>query len=159
MRCCCSCSNRYNGDREAEDRTSGKPEVPSMAGSTEGTRENNQSHRSHKRLCVGNRFPLARPIRYFSQHLFWGGYPFEGIRTEHHILGHELYLATTASPRPLRVCLVRLVCLIKGSVWSIWSVLSVWLEEPDNQRHQRDRTNPLIPLRYPKVMISSKERA
>jgi len=45
-RCCCSCRNRYD-DREVEDRTSWKPEVPFMAGSLcEKT-----SHTAHTSRC------------------------------------------------------------------------------------------------------------
>jgi len=43
-----------------------------MAGSFEGTREKKQSHSGHKRFCVCNQLPLARPIRQFSQQIFWG---------------------------------------------------------------------------------------
>jgi hypothetical protein len=60
------------GDREAEEHTSGKPDVPSMTGSTEGTRGNNRSHSSYTRHCSDNRSPLAIPIQLFSQHVFRG---------------------------------------------------------------------------------------
>ena len=33
---CCSCSNLFDGNRGGEDRTSWRPEVPFMAGSSEG---------------------------------------------------------------------------------------------------------------------------
>ena len=50
-----------------------------MAGSFEGPRETNQSHSAHKQLHTGNRSPLVRPIRYFLQHVFGGGYGLDTI--------------------------------------------------------------------------------
>ena len=66
------------GDREGEDRTSWKPEVPFMAGSFENpVREKPVTQRAQP-SATSNWLPLAKPLQHFLQHLF------RGIRTGHH---------------------------------------------------------------------------